>query len=101
MGELQREFDRHRVRIPIEAEDPETRTAGSIVYNGPVVISSGQGAQIAFNNDNVEQRHVAHHQIAPGFELLPQRLSRYCSSYPTWDCPVMSMKRLRLQQLNY
>ena len=53
MREMQREFDRHPIRLPLETEGPVARdgtTTGKTVYNGPVIYGSADGAQLAWSN---------------------------------------------------
>ncbi len=70
---LQKEFNKHPVRIPVETEGPtrpaeSLRIAGQTVhnYNGPVVI--GNGNQLAWNSQNVDQTQ----KIASDFKYLAE-----------------------------
>ena len=85
MKEIQREFDKNGpVKIGVEANDAElsaTRSVGT-VYHGPVVISNGDGAQIAFNNENVTQNQVANKQVALGYELIAEAVAETLRRLP-------------------
>ena len=76
MRDIQREFDKHPIRVPLEAEAPSvlppSAAAGNTIYNGPVIYGSADGAQLAWNNEAVDQTQVRMEQVAPGFELLAQ-----------------------------
>jgi len=56
MNEIQREFDKHPIRDPVEAESPVTDEivqaygpppSGTTIYQDPVIIGSAHGAQLA------------------------------------------------------
>jgi len=73
--EIQREFDKHPIRVPVEADGPdlpEGTTLGNTIYNGPVFHGSADGAQLAWNNETVTQTQNQSQQIAPGFEAIAQ-----------------------------
>jgi hypothetical protein len=79
MNEIQREFDKHPIRVPVEAEDPVAaeivqygaRPGGTTIYQGPVIIGSADGAQLAWDNNTVQQRAVNRtEQVAAGFEAI-------------------------------
>jgi hypothetical protein len=76
MRDIQREFDKHPIRVPLEADAPRVvplpTTAAGNIYNGPVIYGSADGAQLAWNNQTVDQTQVRTEQVAPGFELLAQ-----------------------------
>jgi hypothetical protein len=75
MRGIQREFDRHPIRIPLEVDGPTLPSApavGNTVYNGPVIYGSADGAQLAWNNQTVKQNQNHAEKVAPGFELLAQ-----------------------------
>lgn len=62
-----------RVRVPLEAEHrsvslPPATTVNN--YHGPVVTVTGDHAQIAWGNRDVQQHRVE--QIAPGYDHLAQ-----------------------------
>ncbi len=76
MRDIQREFDKRPIRIPLETEGPAFQagtTTGSTIYNGPVIYGSADGAQLAWNNETVDQ--TQNHQIAPGFELVAKAVA--------------------------
>jgi hypothetical protein len=73
--ELQREFDKRPIRIPVQADQPESTAASpgvTTVYNGPVIFGNADGAQLAWGNQTVTQTSNQAEQIAPGFEVLAQ-----------------------------
>ena len=75
MREMQREFDKHPIRVPLETEGLIARDGtamGNTVYNGPVIYGSADGAQLAWNNQTVDQTQNQTQQVAPGFEALAQ-----------------------------
>jgi hypothetical protein len=72
--EIQREFDKHPISMPIQADPPELQPRGATVYNGPVVNVHGEGAQIAWSNHDVYQGRTQQQEIAPGFEAISQAL---------------------------
>lgn len=77
---IQAEFDKHPIKVPIHA-DPATAlppASNITTYNGPVVISSGDHAQIAWNNESVSQ--TQNHEIAQGYEALATLLADLLAS---------------------
>lgn len=75
--EIEREFAKHPVRVPIEADAqrttwslPSATTVNN--YHGPVVTVNGDGAQLAWNSASVHQAHERVEQVAPGYEVLAQ-----------------------------
>lgn len=72
--EIQREFDRHPISVPIRADTSQVNHQRSTVYNGPVVIVHGDRAQIAWGNRDVYQRNDERQDIAPGLEAITQAL---------------------------
>jgi hypothetical protein len=82
MREIQREFNKHPVRVPVET-DPEAPMVGGTTYNGPVINITGNGAQVAWNNRSVNQNQGdQHQQIAPGFEPLAQAVASTLQQLP-------------------
>jgi len=74
--DIQREFNKHPIRIPLQADDESLRAPvdGSANYYGPVIYVQGDGAQLAWNNESVTQAQDNSEQITPGFEALAQAL---------------------------
>ena len=69
MRDIQREFDKHRIRVPIETERPQVPNGtpvGNTIYNGPVIHGSADGARLAWNNQTVDQTQNHTEQVAPG-----------------------------------
>jgi hypothetical protein len=63
--DIQREFDKHPIRVPVEA-NVARGVASQNVYNGPVFFGDANGAQLAWNNEVADQRQIR--EVAPGFE---------------------------------
>ncbi len=78
MRDIQREFDRHPIQIPVSADTPELRAAGgaTTVYNGPVIMGDANNAQLAWGNNTVHQTQNVTEQIAPGFEVIAQAVAK-------------------------
>lgn len=72
MKDIQKEFDKHPISIPVNADTPELRVSGD-TYNGPIINITGDNAQLAWDNTNVSQSTTATAvDIAAGFEPLSQ-----------------------------
>lgn len=70
MNGLQREFDKHKITVPIEATGPGVVAGPTAVYNGPMITVNGDHAQIAWGNNEVTQTQTSQDQVAPGFEQV-------------------------------
>lgn len=73
--DIQREFDKHPIRVPVQADAPEPQEgflAGTTIYNGPVIHGNADGAQLAWGNNAVYQTQNDTEQITPGFEAIAQ-----------------------------
>lgn len=75
--ELEREFAKHPVRVPIEVDSQgdtwPLRSATTVNnYHGPVVTVNGDGTQLAWNSTSVHQSHERVEQVAAGYEDLAQ-----------------------------
>lgn len=71
--EIEQEFAKHPVRVPLEADPSSMALAPALTvnnYNGPVVTVTGDHAQLAWNNGDVNQAQDRVEQIAPGYEDL-------------------------------
>jgi hypothetical protein len=86
MRDIQREFDKHRIAIPITTEGPElptgTTLGGTHVYNGPVIQGDANGAQLAWGNHTVHQTQNRAEQISPGFEAVTQAVVSLLEQLP-------------------
>jgi hypothetical protein len=75
--EIEREFAKHPIRVPIEGE-PSTSLPGVIsgamnVYNGPVILGNADGAQLAWGSQTVTQTQQQRTEtITAGFEAIAQ-----------------------------
>lgn len=74
MREMQREFDKHPIHVPLETDGPAVRpgASGTTIYNGPVIYGSADGAQLAWNSQTVNQGENHIEQVTPGFEPVAQ-----------------------------
>lgn len=76
--ELEREFAKHPVRVPIEADSSDVPWVPAVTvnnYHGPVVTVTGDHAQLAWNNNTVNQTQDRVEQIAPGYEDLARTIT--------------------------
>jgi hypothetical protein len=72
--DIQREFDKHPISVPIRGDTPEPQGRGTTVYNGPVFNVHGDRAQIAWGNRDVYQSRREQQEITPGFEAITKAL---------------------------
>jgi hypothetical protein len=80
MNEIQREFDKHPIRVPVEAESPVTDEfvqaygpppSVTTIYQGPVIIGSAHWGATGWGNNTVQQTAVNRtEEVAPGFEAI-------------------------------
>jgi len=84
--DIQREFDRHPIRVSVQAELPELPDIGhgtTVIYNGPVIHGNANGAQLAWNNGAVNQSQAAEpQQVAEGFEALAALVAQILQQLP-------------------
>lgn len=84
--ELQREFDKHPIRVPVQGDaraDTFPAFPGTTVnYNGPVVQVTGDHAQLAWGNNVANQTQDRVEQIAPGYEDLAKVLATLLAATP-------------------
>jgi hypothetical protein len=86
--ELQREFDKHPIRVPVHADQPlladgySARMPQVVHYHGPVVTVNGDGAQVAWNNNVVNQEQSASTNVTDGFEDLARVLGEFLLKLP-------------------
>lgn len=77
MKEIQTEFDKHPIHVPVNADPSLPPTGGTTVYHGPVIHGDVNGAQLAWNNQTVNQSQQSQsQQIAPGFEAIAQAVAK-------------------------
>lgn len=81
MRDIQKEFDKHPIKVPININGPDLRTSYAVqghttINYGPVIHGSADGAQLVWNsNGTVNQtQNPGEQRIAPGLELLAQAL---------------------------
>ncbi|MGH3872577.1 MAG: hypothetical protein ACRDSR_13900 [Pseudonocardiaceae bacterium] len=84
MRDIQREFDRHPIRVPLRTDGHTFERAGHMlysrgsgelgttVYNGLVIQGIADGAQLAWGDQTVNQTMTRTEQIASGFEPIAQ-----------------------------
>lgn len=84
--DMQKEFDRHPIRVPVQADLPELPDishGATVTYNGPVIYGSADGAQLAWNNGAVSQSQAGEPaQIAEGFEALASIVAEILRQLP-------------------
>lgn len=85
--ELEREFAKHLVRVPLEA-DPSNLTLGSGTtvnnYHGPVVTVTGDNAQLVWDAaGDVTQNQDHAQQIASGYENIARSLTDLIANLTT------------------
>lgn len=85
--DIQREFDKHPIRVPIHADrlglrlGDSVREGNTVIYNGPVIHGNADGAQLAWNNSSVSQTQEGE-QVAPGFEAIAQAVAKTLERLP-------------------
>ncbi|MGB3698593.1 MAG: hypothetical protein WBA05_14280 [Gordonia sp. (in: high G+C Gram-positive bacteria)] len=86
--ELEREFAKNPVRIPVEADSSGLAATNALTvnnYHGPVVTVTGGNAQLAWNNGgDVTQSQDRVEQIAPGYEELARALTDLLAELATF-----------------
>lgn len=94
--ELQREFNKRPITIPVRAERPRTtrpffaqsmdaEPEATNIYNGPVFNGDMTGARIAFGNSgDVSQGDSTTEQVTPGFEALAELLTKLIPQLPAF-----------------
>ena len=96
--ELEREFAKHPVRVPIHADPasgPLAPAATVVNYNGPVVTVTGDNAQVAWGNESVDQSRVSTDQIAPGYEHLARAVTDLLANLGSFDLTNDDARDLR------
>jgi hypothetical protein len=87
--ELEREFAKHPVRAPFEADPSNLAAGGGMTensYHGPVVTVSGDNAQLVWGaNGDITQIHDHAQQIAPGYEKIARSLTDLMANFATLD----------------
>ncbi|GAA1484699.1 hypothetical protein [Brachybacterium fresconis] len=96
--EIEREFAKNPVRVPLQAEHsavslPAATTVNN--YNGPVVTVNGDHAQLAWDNQNVTQTQEHSEQVAPGYEQLAQLLTDILASLSSFQLDETDGAELR------
>jgi hypothetical protein len=81
MRDIQKEFDKHPIKVPVNVEEPDLSTGHAVpghttINYGPVIHGGADGAQLAWNNSGTvnQAQNSGEQQITPGFELLAQAL---------------------------
>lgn len=96
--EIEREFAKNPVRVPLEADHnalslPVATTVNN--YHGPVVTVNGDHAQLAWDNQSVTQVQTHIEQVAPGYEQLAQLLTDILASLSTFQLDEPDRSELR------
>jgi hypothetical protein len=78
MRDLQREFDKHPIQVPVNADAPELQARGGTtsIYHGPVIMGDANNAQLAWGNQTAHQTQNRTEQIAPGFEVIAMAVTK-------------------------
>ncbi|MFI7675395.1 hypothetical protein [Actinophytocola sp. NPDC049390] len=77
MREMQLEFDKHPISVPLNTDPTVVSPTSTTIYHGPVIHGNANGAQLAWGNQAVNQtQHVQTEQVAPGFEVIAQALAK-------------------------
>ena len=83
MGDIQSEFDKHPIKVPIQADGGEVAMPGTSHFHGPViVIGQGGHAQVAWDNQTVTQTQNTGDDIAPGFEAIATAVAQAIQALP-------------------
>lgn len=84
--DIEREFDKHPIRVPIEVKNsvhllssPPPTTINN--YHAPVINVTGDSAQLAWANETVNQTQ-RNKQIVPGFEAIAQAVASTLQALP-------------------
>jgi hypothetical protein len=96
--EIQREFAKHPIRIPLEADDSGLAlpAASTSNYYGPVVqVTSGDHAQLAWDNRDVTQSQSNLQDIAPGYEALAEAMVRTLQSIELLGLPAQERNEVK------
>lgn len=83
--EIEREFARNPVRVPLEADRPRGTGSHSTTannYNAPIVTANGDRAQLAWDADHVTQTQERTEEVAQGYEQLAQIVSTLLNELP-------------------
>ena len=86
--ELEREFAKNPVRVPLQADTSDVRLPAATTinnYHGPVVTVTGDGAQLAWDNQEVTQGQANFQQVATGYEELADLVTRLLASVETFE----------------
>jgi hypothetical protein len=73
--EIQREFDKHPIRVPLGADGSGAVSINRTTYNGPVVNIHGDRAQVAWHGGTIRQEQGDTAEIAPGYEGVAQAIA--------------------------
>lgn len=94
--EIEREFAKHPIRVPVEGEPSASlseRFGSTTVYNGPVILGSADGAQLAWGNQTVHQTQQQRTEtIAPGFEAITQAVVSTLEQLPAAGLPEEDLR---------
>jgi hypothetical protein len=86
--ELEKEFAKHPIRIPVEVQTPDLPPIGTgsttvTNYHGPVFNGDMTGAQVAWGNETVTQNQQnASSTVAPGYEALAKLVTDLLQQLP-------------------
>lgn len=86
--ELEREFAKNPVRVPLQADASDVRLPAATTinnYHGPVVTVTGDGAQLAWDNHDVTQGQTNVQQVATGYEEVADLVTRLLAGLVTFE----------------
>lgn len=87
--EMEKEFAKNPVRVPVRAEPSQTRFPSATTvtnnYHGPVVTVHGDNAQLAWDTQTVNK--TQNRDIAAGFEDLAKVLTGLLASLSAFNLP--------------
>ena len=92
--EIQREFDRHPVSVPVRADAPEL-TRHETIHNGPVINIIGDRAQVSWGNDVSVQNQAGTDLVASGFEQIAQAIAATLNDLPSLGLPEVDLNQRR------
>lgn len=74
MGNIQREVDKHRITVPVNAEVTPAAAQTVTNYNGPIYLTTGDNAQVAFGSGSTQARSDVQ-SVSPGYEKLAEAVT--------------------------
>lgn len=90
--EIEREYRKHPITIPVRTGSPEqgfrpAESGYTINNNGPVFYGDANGAQLAWGNDSVAQISSRVETITPGYEEIARAVATALERLPEFGLP--------------